>query len=563
MVMLGDVRRWRFFELALASTNALDHRDTLVGLQDELDATARPPSWVGPTADAATRRHDELGELLRRTAAQAAAVGRALDEASGSLNAVTNQLHDSEELAATHQFTLGDDNVVRDLVPNGIVLPEAEVAQRVLVRDELVTRVTQICATAADTDADLAAVLRAAAQDQVDDGEGTSLAGAAAAGNDAGAISALAPPPDGTPVQNAAWWNSLSAEQQDQVVAEHPETVGNMDGVPAAVRDEANRARLDDERASLEAEADRLQGNLDDNLFGGTFTNDDARLEHVQNRLRDLDQIEETLQGDDRHLLLLDNSGEMVKAAIANGDVDTADHVSVFTSGLNSTTRDSLGGYDGDMDDLRAEAENQLSAAGHGDQTVATVTWMGYEAPQMGGFTDDLDFGDTVTSDDAAQDGAGRLSGFLNGIDASRTEDPHLTALGHSYGSLTTSLALQQGTGVDDVVLYGSPGLGTDDVSDLGVPDGHVFVSEAKNDPVADLAYFGRDPNQLDGVTTLSAEAGTTPTGEERTQSTGHSEYVVDGSMSQYNMGTVITGHPGDAVTGGYYGAGDVINWWP
>ena len=168
-----------------------------------------------------------------------------------------------------------------------------------------------------------------------------------------------------------------------------------------------------------------------------------------------------------------------------------------------------------------------------------------------------------MTSDRAAQTGANSLSGFLNGIDASRVTDPHLTALGHSYGSLTTSLALQQGTGVDDVVFYGSPGLGTSDVSDLGVPDGHVFVAEAKEDPVADLAYFGPDPNQMAGVTTLSTEAGTTPDGQQRGQTTGHSAYVSQNSMSQYNMGAVIAGLPQNTVQGSYFGLGDALNWGP
>ena len=66
--------------------------------------------------------------------------------------------------------------------------------------------------------------------------------------------------------------------------------------------------------------------------------------------------------------------------------------------------------------------------------------------------------------------GGADLARFYEGIDASRRADPHLTALGHSYGSLTTGYALQQAHGVDDAVLFGSPGLGTDHVDDLHVP---------------------------------------------------------------------------------------------
>ena len=379
--MLGDVRRWVPGEIEAAADAAAAHRTTLTGLQDELDATARPSGWEGEAASAADSHRAELTEMLRRTAAQVGAVGRGLDEAGASLTAVHTLLAESESLATTWEFALGDDNQVRDTTPPGTQLTEAVLADRTRMQTELVDRVGQICRTAADTDADLSQLLRWAAGDHVDDGAGTTLASAADTGAREGGLSALAPPLNGTPTQNAAWWGSLTPTQQRALVDEHPETVGNLDGVPASVRDTANRARLGTERARTEAEISRLQGQLDDHLFGGLLTNEDAALEHAKNRLSDLDAIEQTLTGDDRHLLLLDNSGEMVKAAIANGDVDTADNVSVSTSGLNSSTRGNLEGYDGDMNRMRGEVEHQLQQAGRGSETVATVTWMGYEPP--------------------------------------------------------------------------------------------------------------------------------------------------------------------------------------
>ncbi|WP_127784403.1 alpha/beta hydrolase [Rhodococcus sp. X156] len=560
---IGDVRRWSFGGVDSAATAALGHRGTLVGLQDELDASARPAQWQGGGATAAETRHGEISEALRRTAAQAAAVARALDQAGATVTTLQQMLGEADTLASQHGFSLGDDGVVRDVSSPEMCLTEAAEADRVRIRDELVTRLERVLATATDMDADLAKVLLAAAHDEIDDGDGTSLYGAGATGSDSGRLRALPPPEDGSPAENASWWDSLTPAQQQDYLSNHPDVVGNMDGVPAEVRDEANRARLADERAALEAEAERLQQNLDDNVFGGAFTFDDGRLDVVNNKLKDLDAIEATLEGDDKQLLLLDSSGDMVKTAIATGNVDTADHVSVFTSGLDSNTRDSLEGYDKDQSALRQETLSQLRLDGRSDETVATVTWMGYEAPSMGGFLDDFDNDDMVTNDGAAQKGADNLSSFLNGIDASRPTDPNLTALGHSYGSLTTGLALQQGTGVDNAVLYGSPGLGTSHVEDLKVPEGHVFVAEAKNDPVADFAAFGYDPNQMDGVNTLSTDSGYTPDGEERSGSEGHSEYVKDGTMAQYNMAAVIAGNRADIVDGEHFGAGDVVNWNP
>lgn len=563
MTTLGQVRRWSPPGVEAAATVVHRERATLLGLQAELDAGARPQQWTGEGWFAASVEHARLSEALRRTAAQSAAVGRALDEAADSLTRVHTLLVESDDLANRYGFFLGENNQVADMMTSTEGLSDGQLADRERMAAELADRITQIVRAATDTDADLAAVLTAAANDDIDDGSGQSLAGASVTGRTAGGLSGLEPPDDASPADNASWWDTLTPEQQDAYLDENPADLGNRDGLPATVRDEANRAQLGTARDEITADIARLQANLDHNTFGGLFSDDDARLTHARNRLADLDAIEATLERGDRQLLVLDNTGEMVRAAIASGDVDTADHVSVFTSGLDSSTRDSLAGYDNDQAALGREAREQLQAAGRGDETVATVTWMGYEPPQTGGFFDDARSDDEVTSRNAAEAGAPPLARFLNGIDASRAEDAHLTTLGHSYGSLTTGLALQEGTGVDDVVFYGSPGVGTSDVADLHVPEGHVYVAEAHQDPVADLAYFGHDPNQMDGVNALSADEGTAPDGTTRGGSEGHSEYVVEGTMSQYNMAAVLSGNAENTVEGDHFGLGDVIQWNP
>jgi hypothetical protein len=125
---------------------------------------------------------------------------------------------------------------------------------------------------------------------------------------------------------------------------------------------------------------------------------------------------------------------------------------------------------------------------------------------------------------------------------------------------LTTGLALQRGTGVDDVVFFGSPGIGTDDVGDLGVRSGRVFAVEARNDPVADLSSFGTDVNLLGGVTVLSA-AREVVDGVELSESVGHSAYLRNGTTSQYAIAAVVAGTPGLAPrgSGSSSGFGDVL----
>ncbi|MDQ3761622.1 MAG: alpha/beta hydrolase family protein [Actinomycetota bacterium] len=327
------------------------------------------------------------------------------------------------------------------------------------------------------------------------------------------------------------------------------------------MRDEANRAKLNDERAALEAERDRLQADLDDNWFGGLFTNADAALDHVNAKLASLDRIEATLgQSGERQLLLLDLSGERAAAAVAVGNVDTADHVAVFTPGLGSTVDGDLERYDDNMDRLRQQAETESRR--YGDRgSVAAVTWIGYQAPQPGfeGFNP-FD-SDSVLQDDSARAGRADLADFYRGIDASRTTDPHLTALGHSYGSTTTGLALQEQAGVDDAVFFGSPGIGASRIEDVQVPEGHTYRIEARNDFVADTGQFGIDPTYVDGVTGLSAREETLPDGRRLTESTGHSDYLTPDSTSQYNMSVIVAGLHDRRVEDDGRGLGDIASW--
>lgn len=371
---------------------------------------------------------------------------------------------------------------------------------------------------------------------------------------------------DGRPEAISAWWRSISGLDHDLLLQQQSEQLGGLNGLPAQVRDLANRSRLAEERHRAEELLTMLEADLTDNFFGGMFTNADAAVKNTRNKIAALDTLKATVANcPDRQLLLLDTSGDLLKAAVAIGDVDTADHVAVFTPGLNSNVHDRLTRYVGDMDDLRERALLELHAAGR-SETVATVAWLGYEAPQLN--RDCLDHLLTphrsVASDYCARMGGHQLAGFLSGIYASRPVDPHLTALGHSYGSTATGYALQETSRVDDAIFIGSPGLGVTDADALQLRRGHAYVVEARNDAIADLARFGSDPNQLEDVIGLSARDGTRTDPEcgsatPLTESRRHCEYLKPGTTSQYNISVVIAGMPDRAVRDTGYGYGDVI----
>jgi Alpha/beta hydrolase len=226
------------------------------------------------------------------------------------------------------------------------------------------------------------------------------------------------------------------------VIREHPDWIGNRDGVPFAARDEANRALLGVDRDHLVAPQERLNAHLSGSWLGATLTNDDAPLAHAEAKLASLKAVEQTLARDgERQLLLMDLSREREQAAIARGAVDSADNVAVFVPGLTANVNDSMKDYDHEMGQLqhRAELENKRANPA-GDSTTATVTWIGYQAPQL---CWDLIGDNSVADDHAALAGAAQLVPFLQGIGAARDHDAHLSLLGHSYGSTTAGLALK------------------------------------------------------------------------------------------------------------------------
>lgn len=551
MTALDTVLAWRPDAVAGLADHLAGCRRLLVALDDDLDAAAPPGTWVGPSRDAALRAHDALRRRLATTVAEIALVAVSADDAAASLTAARTELDATLAWARTHGYHV--DHGTGRATDARCVADDDEARDRALVARELTDRVQQALRTAHHADTLLADALhRAAATD-----DPLPAAGLAAAGH-AGATRGrhrLLRPPGGTPADAAAWWRSLTPEHQARVLARHPEWVGNLDGIPFAVRDQANRVLLDRYREELTAQREALLADAD------SWDADTAGvLIRLDEKLAGLDAVERVLASDPtRHLLLLDVSGaHQLKAAVAAGDVDAAGHVAVFTPGFTTTVAGSLEDYVRSMDTLASEAFAKSRLYGDGT-TVAAVAWLGYEAPQ---WSDLPDLGGRfVTSDDVAREGGRSLAQFLRGVDAARPDDPpRLTALGHSYGSTTTAFAMREQTGLDAAVVFGSPGLGTASVEDLDVPAGSLYRIEAARDPVADAGHFGIDPTYLDGVPALSAREGVVD-GVAYAASTGHSEYLRDHTMSQHNLASVVAGAHDRLVFDAGVGAGDAFSY--
>lgn len=129
----------------------------------------------------------------------------------------------------------------------------------------------------------------------------------------------------------------------------------------------------------------------------------------------------------------------------------------------------------------------QQAASFAGGSSTATMFWIGYDAPSGADSAG-------VAAEGMATAGGERLADTLDGLNAMRRDDFHLTAIGHSYGSTTVAHAMtDHHPDADDVILLGSPGAGdhAESADDLGVGSGHVFVGTNSEDLVGRLGQSG------------------------------------------------------------------------
>ncbi|MFE3021155.1 alpha/beta hydrolase [Streptomyces sp. NPDC059256] len=270
-------------------------------------------------------------------------------------------------------------------------------------------------------------------------------------------------PDCGTPAARKGWWDGLTQEHREELLATYPDRIGNLDGIPAEIRDTANRDNLQLLIGKLEGQPD----------------------ERSQNQLAGLKSIDEQLRAQPKpgvppmYLLGIGDEG-LGRAIVSFGNPDTMKNVSAYVPGL-ATSLDA----DFARNDIQRARDTAMNTARLGAPS-ASIVWLGYDPPQLPAekVLDNL----AVASDRDARAGAPAYNEFMAGLSATNQHgDPHMTAIGHSYGSLTVGMAAQREGGIpgaDNIILVGSPGTGAQTAEDLGVSSDRVYVGAAENDPV-------------------------------------------------------------------------------
>jgi Alpha/beta hydrolase len=517
MVSLAALRAWD----PAAMEHAFDVLGAARGLLAELEHTlpaARiaEPEWQGVAAELARAGHDRVADGLRGLREDVEGLRPGVGAAVDAVARLRAELRAVEILAATRGFRVDDDGALRDIVP---ALIAAEQAERVAELMVLAGRVRTLLGRATEVDLAVRALLQRAQR---------------ARATRAPALS---------PAAVAAWWRGLPPSGRAEFLAEHPEEAGNLDGLPAVVRDAANRRGLAAALTDTAAERDRTAAELaalTDAIDHGRQGADQvprrdaltARLDGLEARLDVLQRLQVRLRaGAPRPALLLGFRPEVGngRAVVAVGNPDTAANVVTFVPGTGSrlsTINDEI---------ARSDAMADAAELQSGSASTAVVAWDGYDAPQL------------LLPDAArvryADDAEPLLRSFQDGLRATHGGPPSRnTVLGHSYGSTVVGHTARDGRlDADALVFVASPGVGVPEVGGLHRPAGTVYATTGPDDPIeithawwlgpADDA-LGADPSKpAFGAHVFRSAA-----------HAGHSDYWNTGNVALRSIGRIVTG---------------------
>lgn len=316
------------------------------------------------------------------------------------------------------------------------------------------------------------------------------------------------------------WWDSLSEAERNRMIAEHPPELGNLNGIPAEVRDQVNRAVMNEDLDRVQSVADR-NGISTDEVIGNPdrYGLTQSDVTRYTNAVRTRDGLRET-GGPERPdgttlrpVMLWGYEPEAFNgeggAAIAIGNPDAALNTAVVVPGTGSSVRD------GWLTSTNATNLYDQMYKTNPDEPMSVIAWMGYDTPNSP--TDPR-----IATPWLARSGADLLAADVNGLAATHEDGvaSHVTVIGHSYGSTAVANAFaESGMSADDAILIGSPG--TDlarNAADFNLDGGNVYVGASSSDPVTWLGQGGPLPDiindRLNHPLGLEAGLGTDPAGD-------------------------------------------------
>ncbi|MFD3873904.1 alpha/beta hydrolase [Streptomyces sp. NPDC058623] len=333
-------------------------------------------------------------------------------------------------------------------------------------------------------------------------------------------IDGRAVPPVDAPVRTVSrFFAGLDGAQRARLTTGYPLVVGNLDGVPAQLRYEANRTSLD--------RAERVERERADDV--ALTPADRATAIRRAHRFASLAEP-------GRQILTFDPTGSGLVAEVF-GDLDRARRVSVIVPGVDTDaitferSQRRLTAPAGMAESLY-EAERAAAPA----DATAVIAWAGYTAPTGVGM-------DAATGRLAVQ-GAARLRSMA----AALPGDSGVALFCHSYGSVVCGVAARGlPRRVTDVVVAGSPGMRAGNVAELGT-SARVWAMRDEGDWIEDVPHLelgglghGADPVSPEFGARVLSSAG----------AKSHTGYFEPGTASLDNFARIGTGAFGSIACAG------------
>lgn len=560
----GQIQTWNSAGLSTYAGTVGARRDTVVKQADALQAHMTSFKGEGATADALRAKMGVAHKELTTLADDLLEIQEAVKVAMGDVSQVENAVKVALQQASTTHCTISADGIATCNSPGNSMSQYTRQSIEFSV-NRLVGQAVDLANTA---DTTLNARLKTV---------GTPGSTAKSTSTQTHDLSDAEQKKfkKMTPEERAKYWSQQSEAQKQHLCDKYPDLIGNADGVEGWARDRANRNRLpklkQEAKDNVSTYTELLKSPWIDSNTRAYYL---SELDKAEKAVKAYEAVQEQLdkgisledyqhgkKGDPVSLLTLQNDGARVKAAMGQGDVDHAKNVATFVPGIGTTVEGSMGDYMRQTRNLRsaAMAQGNLSA-----RDVATVAWLGYDAPGKADLNQPQNI-PGIISPFLAQSGSDRLAGFMNGMQASRNYgagDAHMTLVGHSYGSSTSGMAatkVKYGV-IDDLVLCGSPGMGTYDAKNYHVDQNHLWVSGVpKGDSVQGMGAIrggivgslGKNPMDSDsGFTHLSDDATGSPKYNKDAPASkpfnfnfdNHSIYLEDGTETLQDIGRVAAG---------------------
>jgi len=361
------------------------------------------------------------------------------------------------------------------------------------------------------------------------------------------------PAADADPKSVSAWWSSLSVETRQELMTENYAELGKLRGLPAADIDKINRTSLDADIRQTGSQLHQVEfligarqdatkygdGHVDPELSKLYQQRDDLQglLSNQTDMKKQMDILDRDYadgKGPKPYLLTYDPAGDG-RFAVALGNPDTADNTTVLVPGAGHDVKKEDGHevlFPTVQEGQRLYHEMGLLSP-QGPELAnnnSVIVWLGTDMPDSA-----IPNGLNPTYGDSDH-GARWLHDDVAGYQAASTNpDNHMTLLAHSYGSYLASGAVKLGLRVDDLVVFGSPGLAANNAGELGM-QGHVWAGRAEDDELVTHGWLGSNPTSESFGAEVFATGG----------AKDHNDYLNDGSESLENIAKIATGESKD-----------------